>query len=127
MKIEPPTEIIEQGTPQQERKQEKRGVTKMQYDFNELRADFNELREKVGEKLAEMRQEIKNITNKVNSQGNKIQGYSIKELAQLKALGIRPQSILSGNISLDDEKAQESKNNTRHLSEMQRNNINKFG
>jgi len=120
MKIEPPTEIIEEGEiPEVEDKPKRKTFNKLEYDFELLRADFLDLKDKLSEKLLEMQLSIKNITNKVNSAGNKIQGYTIKELAQLKALGIRPQSILSGNtIETDEEKEKNSRlygeNERRH-------------
>lgn len=117
MKIEPPTEIIQEGeAPEDDQeKPKKRGMTKIEYDFAELREDFDDLRTKVSEFLQEMRSELKSVKNSMNAQGGRLGGFTVKELMALKQLGIRPQDLLSMNTSDLHGKAQEEgqKNNSR--------------
>jgi hypothetical protein len=100
-------------------KDNKGGLSRELYEISILRRDFDDLENRIAEKFLSLKEEITSLKASINRQGAKLQGYTMKELVMLKQLGIQPKDILSGAVSIVNEKTQEKAQGiNRNVSEM---------
>jgi len=78
----------------------------IQLDFIRIKNDWITIEKRLNEKLFEIMQEAKDIKAAANKQQGRIGGYTVAELAKLKALGLLPKDLLTKPSLKEDGQTQ---------------------